>query len=77
MTSTLDQIVAHHPDHEDRYEIAARIRGEVLRRVRQAQSREAELKHCPACDTDKPKAEFHRDDSRPDGLKAHCKECRR
>jgi len=33
-------------------------------------------KHCPRCDQDRPRSEFHNDRTKPDGLKSHCKRCR-
>jgi len=35
------------------------------------------MKHCTACNTEKPESEFYRDRSRPDGLNWRCKPCHR
>lgn len=33
------------------------------------------MKRCPTCGTDKPETDFHRDRTRPDGLRWECKQC--
>jgi hypothetical protein len=38
-------------------------------------ARVKKMKHCPGCDKDKQRSEYHRDKGRPDGIAGVCKSC--
>lgn len=83
--STLDALVAHHDDAEDRAQLKAAILATGRQRFAhydraledEARARAALVKPCPACRRELPASSFGANAARPDGLQVHCKECRR
>lgn len=71
---SLEDIVAHITDPEDRAEALARLRQEIGRRTRRAEVKEQ--KYCPRCQTIKDLDAFGISRTRPDGRQGYCRACR-
>lgn len=64
-------------DPDDATDLDRRVLTEARRRVALARAADAAPRDCPRCDRTRTRADFGADVTRPDGLKAHCRECRR
>lgn len=73
----IDDIVAHHPDATERYELAAQIATNLRIRGEYARAQDAKVRYCPACDEVKLTSAFGRDAAQPSGLASRCRDCRR
>lgn len=75
------ELVGDIADPIEQANAAAVIRHAVGRRLRAAEAASVprilrESKRCPACQVEKPVAEFGRNAARPDGLQSVCRACR-